>query len=130
MSFALFRFEGPKGKEKRMLTQNEKREALEKIREAVVAASRIMTGAVEIGAKTEAKSSPRDLVTAYDKAVEEYLVGALGHAFPGAKFLGEEGHGAFSAEGLLWVCSASRLTSTISWRNSPRAYCSPPGSPE
>ena len=86
-----------------MLTQNEKREALEKIREAVVAASRIMTGAVEIGAKTEAKSSPRDLVTAYDKAVEEYLVGALGHAFPEAKFLGEEGHGAFSAEGLLFI---------------------------
>ena len=86
-----------------MLTQNEKREALEKIREAVVAASRIMTGAVEIGAKTEAKSSPRDLVTAYDKAVEEYLVGALGHAFPRAKFLGEEGHGAFSAEGLLFI---------------------------
>ena len=53
-----------------MLTKQEKKEALEKIREVVMAASRIMTGAVEIDAKTEEKSSPRDLVTAYDKAVE------------------------------------------------------------
>ena len=81
----------------------EKRQALEKIREAVMAASRIMTGAVEIEGKVEEKSSPRDLVTAYDKAVEEYLVGALGHAFPEAAFLGEEGHGAYQKEGLLFV---------------------------
>lgn len=39
---------------------------------------------------TEAKSSPKDLVTVYDKKVEEFLLGRMREAFPGEAIVGEE----------------------------------------
>jgi len=40
--------------------------------------------------QTEAKSSPRDLVTYYDKKVEEFLLEAFAKKFPGENITGEE----------------------------------------
>jgi len=37
------------------------------------------------------KSGVRDLVTAYDLQVQAFALGALSEAFPGARFIGEEG---------------------------------------
>ena len=39
---------------------------------------------------TEAKSSHKDLVTVFDKRVEQFLVGELSRIFPGEKLVGEE----------------------------------------
>lgn len=40
---------------------------------------------------TQTKGSPKDLVTFYDKAVEEHLVGQFAKSFPGELVIGEEG---------------------------------------
>jgi myo-inositol-1(or 4)-monophosphatase len=51
----------------------------------------------------ETKSSPVDVVTAADKAVEKLLVDALGRVRPEDGLLGEEGAGAAGTSGLRWV---------------------------
>ena len=48
------------------------------------------SGSVVNNDDIEQKSSVKDLVTKYDKAVQEYLYKELSIAFPGAGFLGEE----------------------------------------
>ncbi|MDP9181401.1 MAG: inositol monophosphatase [Actinomycetota bacterium] len=54
-------------------------------------------------AVVDAKSSPTDVVTAADRAVEGMLVDALHVARPEDGVLGEEGGSAESASGLRWV---------------------------
>lgn len=49
------------------------------------------------------KSSPTDVVTAADKAVEELLVGAIREARPDDGLLGEEGSATEGRSGLRWV---------------------------
>ncbi|MFN2538544.1 MAG: inositol monophosphatase family protein [Mycobacteriales bacterium] len=51
----------------------------------------------------ETKSSPTDVVTAADKAVEELLVSALSSVRPDDGLLGEEGAGSTGTSGLRWV---------------------------
>ena len=63
---------------------------LEKIKEIVLEAGKIVTGATDISAKTTEKSGAADLVTQYDTAVELFLKEQLSAQFPDARFLGEE----------------------------------------
>ena len=51
----------------------------------------------------ETKSSPTDVVTAADKAVESLLVSALAAARPADGLLGEEGAGSVGSSGYRWV---------------------------
>ena len=51
----------------------------------------------------ETKSSPTDVVTAADKAVESLLVSALTAARPADGLLGEEGSGSAGTSGYRWV---------------------------
>lgn len=51
----------------------------------------------------DTKSSPTDVVTAADRAVEELLVGALAVARPQDGVLGEEGAGTAGSSGVRWV---------------------------
>jgi myo-inositol-1(or 4)-monophosphatase len=51
----------------------------------------------------DAKSSPTDVVTAADRAVEELLVAAIRKARPEDGLLGEEGGAATGSSGLRWV---------------------------
>jgi myo-inositol-1(or 4)-monophosphatase len=62
--------------------------------------------ALEMGpgaAVVDAKSSPTDVVTAADRAVEALLVDALRGARPDDGLLGEEGSSAVGSSGLRWV---------------------------
>jgi myo-inositol-1(or 4)-monophosphatase len=54
-------------------------------------------------AVVDAKSSPTDVVTAADRAVEELLVGRLREARPDDGLLGEEGGALAGTSGLTWV---------------------------
>jgi len=60
------------------------------IKAAVLDAAQLMLEANEVK-KTEVKTSIHDLVTEYDKRIQEQLYRQLSKAFPGAGFLGEEG---------------------------------------
>jgi myo-inositol-1(or 4)-monophosphatase len=51
----------------------------------------------------ETKSSPTDVVTAADKAVESLLVAGIAAARPNAGLLGEEGAGSEGTSGYRWV---------------------------
>ena len=51
----------------------------------------------------ETKSSPTDVVTAADQAVEQLLVSALAIARPDDGILGEEGAGSPGTSGIRWV---------------------------
>jgi myo-inositol-1(or 4)-monophosphatase len=73
--------------------------ATELAREAGALALRMRFGAEVV----EAKSSPTDVVTAADKAVEALLVSALSEARPDDGLLGEEGGAAAGTSGLRWV---------------------------
>lgn len=63
---------------------------LDKIREIVLEAGKIITSAEDISAKTEEKNGAADLVTYYDTAVEDFLRRELTALLPEALFLGEE----------------------------------------
>src|SRR5690242_18819794 len=54
-------------------------------------------------AVVDAKSSPTDVVTAADRAVEELLVRELRRSRPEDGLLGEEGGAATGTSGLTWV---------------------------
>jgi myo-inositol-1(or 4)-monophosphatase len=62
--------------------------------------------ALEMGptaAVVDAKSSPTDVVTAADRAVEALLLGAISSVRPDDGLLGEEGGSAAGSSGLRWV---------------------------
>lgn len=63
---------------------------LKAIETTVLDAAQLMLQAEE-NKMTEVKSSIHDLVTAYDKRIQEQLYEQLSRTFPGAGFLGEEG---------------------------------------
>jgi myo-inositol-1(or 4)-monophosphatase len=73
--------------------------ATELAREAGALALRMRSGAEVV----EAKSSPTDVVTAADRAVEALLVSALSETRPDDGLLGEEGGTAEGTSGLRWV---------------------------
>lgn len=69
------------------------------IKEAARGAGKIMREASEIAAATHEKDGFKNLVTEYDRRVQEYLFARLGKRLPEARFLGEEeGEDAFRAE--------------------------------
>jgi len=63
---------------------------LKKIIPAVREAGKIMLSARDAAARTREKSSPADLVTEYDIAVEDFLKKELLSLLPGSNFYGEE----------------------------------------
>ena len=76
----------------------ENRQILEEMIRVARGCGEIILSAGEGAVDAEQKTSFRDLVTAYDRRVQEYAVTALAAAFPGAAFICEEGDAAPKAD--------------------------------
>ncbi len=65
-------------------------EIIEKLREPILSAGEIILSATESELKISEKTSWRDLVTQYDRLVQERLIAAISEMLPGAEFISEE----------------------------------------
>ncbi len=72
----------------------ENRQILEEMIRVARGCGKLILSAGEGAVDAEQKTSFRDLVTAYDRRVQEFAVSALAAAFPGAAFICEEGDAA------------------------------------
>ena len=85
------------------LTRGDARDDLARVERIVRDAARLMTQADRAHLGTRLKTSRRDMVTAYDRAVQDRLVAALAADFPGVGFLCEEGGELSQRDGVRFV---------------------------
>lgn len=90
-------------------------ELLDKITQIVKNAGRIILSARDTAEAAEVKTSHRDLVTKYDRAVEDFLKQELLGLLPGAAFLGEEGDETPQWESAEWLFIVDPIDGTTNF---------------
>ena len=92
------------------MTKDLEKEVIEKIIPVIRECGQMMQRAKEedIGSKTEEKGSRHNLVTKYDKLIQEKLKKSLSEIMPDASFLGEENG---EATPLSWIRLTARAIS-------------------